>query len=64
MAITDDWNEKLRCPKCSNTGMASLSQGEFDDIPTVQSVPEGFKAVQTGYGPDFRCATCNVAVDP
>jgi hypothetical protein len=44
--------------------MASLSQGESDDTPTVQSVPDGFKVVQTEYGSDFHCGTCNVAVAP
>jgi hypothetical protein len=63
-AMTDEWNEKLRCPSCGKTGMASLSQGDRDDMPTVHSVPDGFKAVQTEYGPDFRCGACDVPVDP
>jgi hypothetical protein len=62
--MTDEWNEKLRCPICEKTGMASLSQGKHDDMPTVQSVPHGFKVVTTEYGPDFHCETCNVVVDP
>jgi hypothetical protein len=62
--MIDQWNEKLRCPNCGNTGMASLSQGKSDDTPTIQSVPDGFKVIQTQYGPDFHCGTCNVAVDP
>jgi hypothetical protein len=50
----DEWNEQLRCPKCRKTGIASLSQGQRDDIPTVQGVvPDGFKVIQTQYGPDF-----------
>ncbi|MDO8981472.1 MAG: hypothetical protein Q7V17_19820 [Afipia sp.] len=44
--------------------MASLSQGESDEMPTVQSVPDGFKVVQTEYGPDFRCEGCDVAAEP
>ena len=62
--MTDEWNEQLRCPHCRKTGVARLSQGERDDTPTVQIVPGYFKVVQTSYGPDFECATCNVAVDP
>ena len=62
--MTDHWTENLRCPKCRNTGIASLSQGEEDDTPTVQVVPEGFKSVTTQYGPDFRCGACDVAVEP
>jgi hypothetical protein len=62
--LTEAWDEKLRCPSCGKTGMASLSQSNDDNTPTVHSVPDGFKAVQTEYGPDFRCGTCDVAVDP
>jgi hypothetical protein len=62
--MTDDWNERLRCPNCGKTGMASLSQDDHADTPTVQSVSEGFKVVQSAYGPNFRCGTCNVAVEP
>jgi hypothetical protein len=62
--VFDEWNEKLRCPNCSKTGMASLSQSEGERTPTVQSVPEGFKVVHTRYGPHFHCGTCDVAVDP
>jgi hypothetical protein len=29
-------------------------------MPTVEFVTAGFKAVQTEYGPDFHCGTCNV----
>jgi len=57
-------NETLRCPECSKTGMASLSQANGDDMPTVLSITNGFKAVQTEYGPDFRCGACNIAVEP
>jgi hypothetical protein len=62
--MADDWNEKLRCPSCGKTGMASLSQGAGDATPTIHRVPDGFKVVQTQYGPDFHCGTCNIAVDP
>jgi hypothetical protein len=62
--MTDEWNERLRCSNCGRTGIASLSQGDDDRTPTVLSVPNGFKVVQTEYGPDFHCATCNVPVIP
>jgi hypothetical protein len=62
--MTDEWNEQLRCPECRRTGMASLSQADSDDTPTVHSVPDGFKVVMTEYGPDFVCATCDVAAAP
>lgn len=63
MAIIEEWNEELRCPICRKTGNVSLSQGESDEMPTVQFVSDGFKSVQTEYGPNFHCATCNVAVE-
>jgi hypothetical protein len=47
--MIDDWNEKLRCPMCRKTAMASLCQAEGDDTPTVEFVPEGFNS-----GPDFH----------
>ncbi|MDB5575649.1 MAG: hypothetical protein JWR80_825 [Bradyrhizobium sp.] len=62
--MTDQWNEQLCCPNCRKTGMASLTQGKDDQMPAVQSVPEGFKVVQTEYGPDFHCMACNIAVEP
>ena len=46
--------------------LASL-QAEIDagaDMPTVLCTPDGFKAVDTIYGPDFRCGICNVPAAP
>jgi hypothetical protein len=57
---TDDWYEKLRCPKCRKTGMASVAQVKGKK-PSVECVPEGFKVVKTQSGPDFRCETCGIA---
>jgi hypothetical protein len=62
--MVDEWNERLQCPKCGKTGMASLSQREDTDVSTVQSVSNGFKIVATSYGPNFQCTTCNVPVVP
>jgi hypothetical protein len=44
--------------------MASLSQADSDDTPTVRNVPDGFKVVLTEFGPDFLCAACEVAAAP
>jgi hypothetical protein len=63
-SMTDQWNEELQCPQCRNTGVASLSQPEDAEMPTVEVVPDGFKAMQTEYGPDFHCGACNVPVKP
>jgi hypothetical protein len=57
-------DEYLRCPQFRNAGIASLSQFKDASMPSVDSVRDGFKAVQTEYGPDFRCGTCNVRVLP
>jgi hypothetical protein len=44
--------------------MASLCQDKAADMPTVQDMPDGFKAVDTRYGPEFRCSPCDVPVLP
>lgn len=62
--MIDEWNERLQCPKCGKTGMASMFQCDAAAISTVHSVPDGFKVVPAEYGPDFQCTTCNVAVVP
>jgi hypothetical protein len=59
---TDRWTEKLQCNFCASIGTVILSQGDRDPIPTVLSISDCFKVVQTDYGPDFHCATCKVAV--
>jgi hypothetical protein len=60
--MQDQWYENLRCPTCGKTGKASLAQ-DGDDAPTIQLLPDGFKVVDTDDGPDFRCLTCNIAVE-
>jgi hypothetical protein len=60
--MTDQWNEELRCPQCLQKGMASLSQISDNDIPIVDIIADGFRAVQTEYGPHFECAACNISV--
>jgi len=62
--MKDEWNERLRCPLCLKTGTATLCQAGDDDLPTIQSVPDGFRLVKTNDGPDFRCADCDVSVEP
>ena len=63
MTMTDDWYEKLRCPRCGKTGMATLSEAK-GQTPTVEVIPDGFKAVRTANGPNFHCTTCKVAAYP
>jgi hypothetical protein len=62
--MADRWDEPLRCSRCRNTGMPSLSQFKDAQMPTVELVTAGFKVVQTEYGPDFHCAVCKVAAAP
>jgi hypothetical protein len=62
--MIDQWNEELHCPQCRQTGLASLSQPIDAEMPIVDRIPDGFKAVQTEYGPDFHCGPCNVRVVP
>ena len=62
--MKDEWNENLRCPNCGKTGMASLAQDDGTETPTAQHVPDGFKVVDTPYGLNFHCGTCDVAVKP
>ena len=52
--MINDWYEKIRCPKCGKTGMATLSQNS-GDAPVIERVPDGFKVVITKAGPDFHC---------
>jgi hypothetical protein len=61
--MTDEWTEKLQCPQCRSTGIASLSQHNTDR-PIVGRLSAGFKVVQTEYGPDLYCESCDVPVSP
>jgi hypothetical protein len=61
--MKDQWYENLSCPLCGKTGKAALCQ-DNEDAPTVDLVPDGFKIVNTKHGPNFNCATCDVAVRP
>jgi hypothetical protein len=61
--MDNEWNEKLRCPKCRKTGIASLVL-EGDAMIIVQAIPDGFKVVDTRFGPTFHCGDCDVEVAP
>jgi hypothetical protein len=41
--MDDQWNEKLRCPRCNHTGVVGLSQPKGAYIPVVDIMPDGFK---------------------
>ena len=61
MPATDYWREKLQCPACGKTGVASLSQTDGDAL-IVETVPHGFRVVAKQDFTDFYCISCNVAV--
>jgi hypothetical protein len=62
-AMNIDWNENIQCPECRKTGMVSLSQ-RSDELPSVLSIAQGFRADATKFGPVFYCEGCNVKVIP
>jgi hypothetical protein len=61
--MADSWTENLRCATCRKIGTVHLSRIDGDYAPTVHGISGGFNVVQTEYGPDFLCATCNVAAE-
>jgi hypothetical protein len=62
--MADVWTEKLQCPKCGETGMASLSQADDSATPIATAVPDGFRVVSTENSLDFHCVRCGVAAKP
>jgi hypothetical protein len=62
--MTDQWDEVMRCPQCRQKGTVSLSQFVGNDMPTVDKIADGFRTVQTEFGPSFECGACNVPVEP
>ena len=56
----DHWVEILRCRNCRRRGYASLSATDrLSWDAQVDSVPEGFKAIDTPNGTNFYCE-CHV----
>jgi hypothetical protein len=62
--MTDQWNEELHCPQCRTIGIVSLSQSEDAEMPTINALPGGFKAIHTEYGPHFHYGSCDVPLNP
>jgi len=58
--MKDEWNERLRCPKCGINSMASCVATKGAETATVERVPAGFKVVHGPNGPDFHCEACDV----
>jgi hypothetical protein len=60
--MDDQWKEKLRCPRCNNTGVVDLSQPKGTHVPVVDVISDGFRGVETEYGINFECEACEVEV--
>jgi len=60
MTTRDHWIENLRCPQCGKTGAAELSMADSRSW-TVRpdSVPAGFKVVESENSGNFYCAFCD-----
>jgi hypothetical protein len=61
--MADQWNEPLQCPQCRRSGLASLSQPVGAEMPIVDRVSDGFKAVHTEYG-RYRRFIAGGVLDP
>jgi hypothetical protein len=70
MTSRDQWTETLRCSQCGKMGSVDLSQAsgpayhDGDQDVRVESVSEGFKAIQFEYGSNFYCSSCDRPVEP
>jgi hypothetical protein len=51
-------------PGAKRPAPAELSQMNGSLDVAVDSLPEGFKVVETEYGIDFYCSSCDRPVDP
>jgi hypothetical protein len=61
----EHWIENLMCRRCKKDGIAVLStDNKLSWEVQVESVPEGFRTVQSEYGVNFCCASCNSPVEP
>jgi hypothetical protein len=61
----EHWIENLMCRRCSKDGIAVLStEDKLSWIVQVESVPEGFRVVQSENGSNFYCSSCDRPVEP
>jgi hypothetical protein len=63
IVVLDRWVENLRCPACRKTGAARLSQADGWNVH-VDNLPEGFYFIQSEYGSNFYCSSCDSPVEP
>lgn len=62
--MQDRWHEQLRCPVCGKIGVADMSLDSTGDTIIVDAISNGFRSVDTRYGPIFFCDTCDLEVNP
>ena len=62
--MQDRWNEQLRCPVCDKIGVADMSLDDTGDTIIVDAISDGFRSIDTEYGPIFVCDTCDVEINP
>jgi hypothetical protein len=61
----DHWVEYLRCPRCRKSGIALLStEDKLSWILQFESIPEGFRVIQSENGSNFYCSYCDRPVEP
>jgi hypothetical protein len=61
----DHWVEILRCPNCQRRGYASLSATDrLSWDAQVDSIPEGFKVIQSQSVSNFYCDFCDRPAEP
>jgi hypothetical protein len=63
MSERDRWVENLRCPQCGKIGVAELSMTDAQSwIVRPDSIPAGFKVVESENGRNFYCVFCDLPV--
>jgi hypothetical protein len=61
----DHWIEYLSCRRCQTSGIAVLStEDKLSWIVQVESVPNGFRVIQSENGSNFCCSSCDRPVRP
>jgi hypothetical protein len=61
----DSWVENLRCPECGKAGKAELSMADgVSWAVRPDSIPVGFKVIESENSKNFYCATCDSPVEP
>lgn len=63
MIVRDRWVENLTCLQCGKTGSAELSTADRQSWAVrVDSIPEGFKVIESEISSNFYCGFCDCPV--